>query len=113
MSELTFWHLVATGALFLLMSIMGVMGKGVLDDMKAKLSREEFKSYLDDAKGAREELRTSIIKLFERSENHEKLDASRFELLTKDFNGGIQSMRDLLYTSKLEILKELNDKVDK
>jgi hypothetical protein len=113
MSEVQFWHIVATGALFLLVGILGFIGKGVLDDMKTKLSKEEFKDYLDEASESRKNLRDSIVKLFEKMEGHEKLDSERFQVLTKDFNGGLQSMRDLLYTSKLEILREMNGKVDK
>lgn len=113
MSEVQFWHLVATASLFLLVGVLSVMGKGVLDDMKTKLSKEEFASYLADAKQARTELRDTLIKLFEKMENHDKLDVARFEGVVKDFNGGLQSLRDTLHTSKLEIFDRINGKADR
>jgi len=113
MNEVQFWHWIATGALGVLVMLLSWWGKTLSDDVRKRLTREEFKVYLDEATRSRHELRDSILKLFERAESHEKSDVERFERLTKDFNGGLTSMRDLMYTSKLEILRELNDKVDK
>jgi len=113
MSELQMYHWVATGALSILVGILGFMGKNVLDDMKTKMSKEEFASYLQEAKTSRSELRDSIVKLFEKMENHDKLDAVRFEGIVKDFNGGLARMTDTLYQSKLEIFDRINGKADK
>ena len=113
MSEVQFWHIVATSALFLLVGVLGFMGKGVIDDMKTKLSKEEFASYLQEAKQSRGEIRESIIKMFEKMENHDKLDAARFDAIVKDFNGGLARITDTLYQSKLEIFDRINGKQDK
>ena len=113
MTELQFYHLIATGALGVLVAIIGYLYKQMADDMKAKLSREEFKAYLDDASGSRKELRESIIKLFERMENHEKLDAARFEVITKDFNGGVGRLAEKINDVQVNILTQLNTKVDR
>ena len=113
MNEVQLWHWVATVALGILVMLLSWWGKNLQEEVGRRLSKEEFKVYLDETTRSRQELRDSIIKLFERAESHERSDVERFERLTKDFNGGIQSMRDILYTSKLEILRELNGKVDK
>ena len=113
MSEVQFWHWIATGALGVLIAILGWWGKSIVDDMKTKMSKEEFKSYLDDASESRRNLRDSIVKMFERIESHEKLDGERFQTLTKDFNGGLARITDTLYQSKLEIFDRINGKQDK
>jgi|SRR5689334_302116 len=113
MTELQLYHWIATGALTILITILGFLGKGVIEDMKTKLSKEEFAAYLQDAKNGRAEIRDTLIKLFEKAEQHEKRDTERFDLITKDFNGGLQSLRDMLYTSKLEIFEKINGKADK
>ena len=113
MNELQLYHWIATGGITALLTILWWWVRGVSDDMKQKVSRDEFKAYLDETANARKELRDAIIKIFEKAELHEKLDSSRFELLTKDFNGGMRDIRDLLYTSKLVILREMATKQDK
>lgn len=113
MGELQFWHWIATGAITGLLTIGWWWVRGISDDMKTKLSKEEFTSYLEDAKQSRTEIRETLIKLFEKAEAHEKLDAARFENVIKDFNGGLQSLRDTLHTSKLEIFDRINSKADR
>ena|SRR5689334_2113576 len=113
MTELQMYHWVATGALSLLVGILTYLGKGLMDDMKTKLSKEEFAAYLTDAKTSRGEIRDTLIKLFEKMENHDKLDAARFEGIVKDFNGGMQRISDNLNTSKLEIFDRINGKADR
>lgn len=113
MSELQFYHWIATGALGVLISILGFLWKTMADDMKTKLSREEFKSYLDEASESRKNLRDSILKLFEKMEGHEKLDAVRFEVLTKDFNGGLGRLSEKLSDNQVQLLTQLNTKVDR
>lgn len=113
MNELQFWHEVATGVLGLLVTILGYLWVTTVNEMKSKLSKEEFKAYLEDAAESRKNLRESIVKLFEKMENHERLDATRFELLTKDFNGGLQRLSEKLSDNALQILTQLNEKQDR
>jgi hypothetical protein len=113
MTELQFYHWIATGALGVLVTILGWLGKNMADDMKAKLSKEEFSSYLADAKQSRSDLRESIIKLFEKMENHDKLDASRFDGIIKDFNGGVSRLSEKISDVQVNILTQLNGKADK
>ncbi len=113
MTELQFYHLIATGALGVLVAIIGYLYRQMADDMKAKLSKEEFKVYLDEASGSRKELRDSIIKLFEKLESHEKLDAIRFESVVKDFNGGVNRLSEKISDTQINILTQLNTKIDK
>jgi hypothetical protein len=113
MGELQFYRDIATGVLGILVIIIGYLWKTTADDVKSKLSRDEFKSYLDDAKESREALKTSIIKLFEKADNHEKLDAARFEVITKDFNGGVGRLAEKINDVQVNILTQLNNKMDK
>lgn len=113
MNELQLYHWIATGAVGGLATILWWWIRQVADDMKAKLSREEFKSYLDETSSSRRELRDSIIKLFEKMEAHEKLDAARFEGVVKDFNGGVQRLSEKISDTQVNILTKLNDKADK
>lgn len=113
MSELQLWRDIATGVLGVLVLIIGYLWTTTVAEMKTKLSKEEFASYLDEAKQSRNEIRETLIKLFEKMESHEKLDASRFEGVVKDFNGGLTSIRDALNTSKLEIFDRINGKADR
>ena len=113
MNELQFWHWIATGGVTVILTILWWWVRSVSDDMKTKLSREEFASYLQDAKASRNEIRETLVKLFERADNHEKLDAVRFESVIKDFNGGMQRLSEKISDTQVNILTKLNDKMDK
>lgn len=113
MGELQLWRDIATGVLGILVLIIGYLWTSTVADMKTKLSKEEFKSYLEEASESRKNLRDSILKLFEKLEGHEKLDAVRFEVLTKDFNGGIQRISEKMSDNQVQILTQLNGKQDK
>jgi len=113
MTELQFYQWLATGVLTIVIGILGYLGRGLMEDMKTKLSKDEFASYLQEAKTSRGEIRDSIIKLFEKMENHDKLDAARFESIIKDFNGGINRLSEKLSDNQLQILREMNGKADK
>jgi hypothetical protein len=113
MTELQMYHWIATGALTILITILGFLGKNVIEDMKTKLSKEEFAVYLQDAKQSRNELRESIVKLFEKMENHDKLDSARFEIITRDFNGGLNRISEKISDNQVQLLRELNGKADK
>ncbi len=113
MSELQIYQWAATGLIGALATILWWWIRQVADDMKTKLSREEFAGYLQDAKQSRSELRESIMKLFNNQENHEKLDAVRFDSIIKDFNGGINRLSEKIGDVQVSILTQLNGKVDK
>lgn len=113
MNELQFYHWIATGALTCLLTILWWWIRGVSDDMKAKLSREEFKSFMEDIVRSRTEFRDNFIKLFEKSEQHEKFDAARFEILTRDFNGGLNRLAEKISDNHIQVLTKLNDKQDR
>ena len=113
MTELQIYQWAATGLIGALATILWWWIRQVADDMKQKLSKEEFKTYLDEASGSRKDLRESIIKLFEKMDNHDKLDSVRFESIVKDFNGGVNRLSEKINEAQISILTQLNGKVDK
>ena len=113
MTELQIYQWAATGLIGALATILWWWIRQVAEDMKAKMSKEEFKNYLEDASRGRNELRDSIIKLFEKMESHDKLDATRFESIVKDFTGGINRLSEKIGDAQVNILTQLNTKVDK
>lgn len=113
MNELQMYRDIATGVLGILVLIIGWLWVSTVTEMKSKLSKEEFKAYLEDASESRKNLRDSIVKLFEKMENHEKLDSARFEVLTKDFNGGLNRLSEKLSDTQVQILTQMNTKKDR
>ena len=113
MGELQFYRDIATGVLGILVIIIGYLWKTTADDVKAKMSKEEFKAYLEDASESRKNLRDSIVKLFEKMDNHEKLDQVRFDVIVKDFNGGINRLSEKISDTQVQILTQMNSKQDK
>mgnify|MGYP001559212639 CR=1 FL=1 len=113
MGELQFYRDIATGVLGILVLIIGYLWKTTADDVKAKMSKEEFKAYLEDASESRKNLRDSIVKLFEKMDNHEKLDQVRFDVIVKDFNGGINRLSEKISDTQVQILTQMNSKQDK
>jgi len=113
MNELQLYRDIATGVLGILVIIIGYLWKTTADDVKSKMSKEDFKSYLDDAAESRKNLRESILKLFEKMDNHEKLDQVRFDGIVKDFNGGVNRLSEKISDTQVQILTQMNSKVDK
>lgn len=113
MTELQFWHWVATSALGLLVAILAFYGKRISDKADDAMTRQEFKDYVERIEVGRREFRESQIKMFERMDNHDKLDASRFEILTKDFNGGLQRLSEKMSDNQVQLLTELSKKADR
>ncbi len=113
MGELQFYRDLATGVLGILVLIIGYLWKTTADEVKAKLSREEFTRYLDEATKSRENLKDFMTRLTEKMENHERLDVSRFDGITKDFNGGVSRLVDKINEVQINVLTKLNDKTDK
>lgn len=113
MNELQMYRDIATGVLGVLVLIIGYLYRSMADDMKAKLSKEEFKTYLEEASTSRKELREAIMKLFLNLENHEKLDAVRFDSVIKDFNGGVNRLSEKISDAQITIMTQLNTKADK
>ena len=113
MNELQLYRDIATGVLGVLVLIIGYLYKSMADEMKAKLSKEEFKTYLEEASTSRKELREAIMKLFLNLENHEKLDAVRFDSVIKDFNGGVNRLSEKISEAQISIMTQLNLKADK
>ena len=113
MNELQLYRDIATGVLGILVLIIGWLWVSTVTEMKSKLSKEEFKAYLEDASESRKNLRDSIVKLFEKMENHEKLDASRFEVVIRDFNGGMARLSEKMSDNQVQILTQLNGKQDR
>ena len=58
-------------------------------------------------------MRDSIVKLFEKMDNHEKLDQVRFDVIVKDFNGGINRLSEKISDTQVQILTQMNSKQDK
>ncbi len=113
MNELQLYRDIATGVLGILVLIIGYLYKSMADEMKAKLSKEEFKTYLEEASTSRKELREAIMKLFLNLENHEKLDAVRFDSVIKDFNGGVNRLSEKISEAQISIMTQLNGKADR
>lgn len=113
MNELQLYRDIATGVLGILVLIIGYLWTTTAADVKSKLSKEAFESYLEEASNARRELRESIIKLFEKLENHEKLDGMRFEKVIGDFNGGMTRISEKISDNQVQLLTKINEKQDR
>jgi len=80
---------------------------------EAALPNAQFMAYVERTEAARKEFRESIVKLFERTEAHERRDEEAFKMVTRDFTAGMNALRDTIWQGQREILKELNNKADK
>lgn len=80
---------------------------------EAAVPRKEFVELMDRQEASRKEFRESLVKLFERTEAHERRDNEAFQTVTRDFTQGMNSLRDSMFQNTREILKEMNGKADK
>lgn len=108
----------ATGAI--LMGLLTIVWRNLNGDIKAAkeiakaaLPTEQFVRQQETTEGARKEFRESLIKLFERTETHERRDEEVFKSLTRDFTLGMNALRDQMWQGQREILNQLNNKADR
>ncbi len=98
--------------------------KAAREIAKAALPSAEFREYVERTEGARKEFRESLVKLFERTEAHERRDDEAFKSVTRDFTAGMNAirenltqnsnaLRDQIWQGQREIMKELNGKADR
>ena len=113
MSELQFWHWIATGALGVLLTILAWVAKKVWDKAEAAVPKDDFKIFLEKVEIARRENRETIIQLFEDQKENAAQQNERFAQIIKDFNGGMQRITEDLSDTKYELLRELNKKEDR
>ena len=113
MDSTEFWHWVALAAIAILMGVISFFASRTAKQLDGKVDRDEFKQFLDETSQSRGELRDSIIKLFDSLKMHEEKDTLRFEILTKDFNGGMARLTEVVNKTTLDLLREINGKQDK
>lgn len=119
----------AVGAI--LMGLLTIVWRNLNGDIKAAkeiakaaVPTEQFLRYQESTDVARKEFRESLVKLFERTESHERRDDEAFKTVTRDFTAGMNALRenitasgntlrDQMWQGQREILKELNGKADK
>lgn len=80
---------------------------------EAALPRADFLEQMERLEQGRREFREVQIGMQVRIEAHIREDAIRFELLTKDFNGGMSRIVETINKNHTEFLREMNTKEDR
>lgn len=123
LSEVQFWHWIATGSLGILVMLLSWFGKKTSDKAENALSKSEFKEYIISADKARaeyfaaaeksrNEFRETLLTLFRKIDDHTLEDKIQFRDVTKQINDQTQTLTKSINDNHSEMLRALPKRRD-